>query len=115
MVSEMSYIEIGTEDFGFAIGLMPGELAPELAWGGTMKADTAWNGVDFEHEPMANEVGYRQLIICSQANDAIGYILPDNDYGPGLRTAIMRRPSLGSQHRFNTVKIFAELVASTKA
>jgi len=116
MVSEMSYIEIGTEDFGFAIGLMPGELAPELAWGGTMKADTAWNGVDFEHEPMANEVGYRQLIICSQANDAIGYILPDNDYGPWLEDSHYEETlSLGPNTGSTIVKIFAELVASTKA
>lgn len=116
MVSEMSYVELGTDDYGFAFALMPGEVAPELAWGGTMTADEAWNGYDWELPEMADMVGGRRLLVCSQMNDAVGYIVPDNDYGPWLEAEehYEETLSLGPHAASTFVNLFSALVDSVK-
>ncbi|MCR4616231.1 MAG: hypothetical protein K5756_08805 [Clostridiales bacterium] len=78
IVTELGYIEIGKE-FSFAV--IPGELSPELAYGGILTASESWNGKDFGYPSLQEIAGNdRKLLVLGIANDQIGYILPDNDY-----------------------------------
>ncbi|MBQ8504323.1 MAG: hypothetical protein IJ491_08640 [Clostridia bacterium] len=85
VLTEIGYMEIG-EDIAFAI--IPGEIAAELVYGGTLKAEYAWSGEDFEwpslQEIVTETAGDRELHVLGLANDQIGYIIPDNDYMPML-------------------------------
>ncbi len=81
VVTEIGYMEIG-EDLAFAI--IPGELAPEIAYGGCLGADYSWSGEDWVYpsfqEIVTENAGDRELHVLGLANDQIGYIVPDNNY-----------------------------------
>ena len=83
IVTEIGYAELGT-DFAFAI--VPGELAPELAYGGCLQRNEAWSGKDWTYpslqEMVAAAGSSRKLFALDLANDQIGYIVPDNNYMP---------------------------------
>ncbi|MBR2316207.1 MAG: hypothetical protein IKA56_06135 [Clostridia bacterium] len=83
VLTEVGYMELG-EDMAFAI--IPGELAPELAYGGTLSAQYAWSGEEWAYPSLAEivEDSGRELYVLGLANDQIGYILPGNDYMPML-------------------------------
>ena len=74
-------MEIG-ENLAFAI--IPGELAPEIAYGGCLGADYSWSGEDWDYpsfqEIVTENAGDRELHVLGLANDQIGYIVPDNNY-----------------------------------
>ena len=76
-VTEIGMCELGDT---LAIALMPGELSPELLFGGTLPASEAWTGTDWAYPPMNTQVGARTLLCFGLTNDQIGYIVPDNDY-----------------------------------
>ena len=74
--------EIGLLQFGgkVSIVLVPGELFPELEIGGKMlTAQGSCRGVDFPYPPLREMLG-EHIIVFGLANDAVGYIIPDNDY-----------------------------------
>ncbi len=77
VLTEIGYMEIG-ENMAFAI--VPGELAPELAYGGCLTKEFSWSGKDWEYPSMQEIAGERDLYVLGLANDQIGYIVPDNDY-----------------------------------
>ncbi len=83
IVTEIGYAELGT-DFAFAI--VPGELAPELAYGGCLQGSAAWSGKDWSYPSLQEMVraagSSRKLFALDLANDQIGYIVPDNNYMP---------------------------------
>jgi len=83
VVTEIGYAELGA-DFAFAI--IPGELAPELAYGGCLGKDASWSGKDWTYpslqEMVAAAGSSRKLFALDLANDQIGYIVPDNNYMP---------------------------------
>ena len=75
--TEIGMVKIGDD---MNIAMVPGELAPELLVGGCFGKDEAYNHEDWNYAPMKDNVdGYLHCIgLC---NDAIGYIVPDNDFG----------------------------------
>lgn len=77
VATEVGYAEFGTE---LAIALIPGELAPEIAFGGVDTAAESWTGTEWSYQPMAERVGGRKLIVFGLTNDQIGYLLPDNEW-----------------------------------
>lgn len=77
VISEIGYMEIG-DDMAFAI--VPGELAPELAYGGCLTSEYSWSGKDWQYPSMQEITGDRDLYVLGLANDQVGYIVPDNDY-----------------------------------
>lgn len=83
VVTEIGYMEMG-EDMAFSI--IPGEIAAELVYGGTLSADFSWSGKNFGYPSLQDIVtetaGDRELHVLGLANDQIGYIVPDNDYMP---------------------------------
>lgn len=76
-VTEIGYLEIGHT---VAIAMMPGELSPDLVTGlASATAEGSFSGQPFSL-PSMNAVAGKDLIVFGLANDAVGYILPDNDY-----------------------------------
>ncbi len=74
--TELGYIELGDK---LAIALIPGELEPMLAFGGSIPAAQAYTGKDYKFTPMKNMVGGRELMVFGLTNDQVGYILLPND------------------------------------
>lgn len=79
-VTEVGYCEIGKQ---VKVALMPGELNPELAVDGpNMHASGSYSGEEFGLPPMKDMISSGDLLVFGMANDAVGYIIPDNDFGP---------------------------------
>lgn len=111
VLTEVGYMELG-EDMAFAI--IPGELAPELAYGGTLSAEYAWSGEDWPYlslAEIAQDVSGRELYVLGLANDQIGYILPGNDYMPMIyeNSQSIEFVSLGENTGATIVEAFASV------
>lgn len=76
--TELSYYEIG----GINILGIPGELFPELAYGGYLNEYDCATGMGIEVNPipLKDIVEDSNLIIFGLCNDEIGYIIPPNDF-----------------------------------
>ena len=74
--------EIGIAEFGkeLAFALIPGELMPEIAFGGAYGADESYTGAHWHYPPLCSAVKGHMAVI-GLCNDCISYIVPDNDYG----------------------------------
>ncbi len=77
MPSEMGYLEFGNR-VGFA--LFPAELYPEVFWGHEITNYANWDGTDWPYESLADSVDGVDVYAVSLANDALGYVLTDNNY-----------------------------------
>lgn len=113
VISEIGYMEIG-EDIAFAI--VPGELAPEIAYGGCLTGEYSWSGKDWEYpslQDIITENGIdRELHVLGLANDQIGYIVPDNNYTPMLHESSqsIELVSLGKNTASDLITYFGCLV-----
>ncbi len=76
LVSEIGYMELGNE---LGILLAPGELAPEILWGGAASADASWSGESWDYPTLESICGAEKLICFGLCNDQIGYVICDND------------------------------------
>ncbi len=77
VTTEIGYMEIGKN---IKIAMVPGEFCADLAYGGTsLTAEGSIRGKAFEGKTLAEIFG-DDVIVFGLANDAIGYIVPDNDY-----------------------------------
>lgn len=74
--------EVGLAEFGSELkfALIPGELCPELLVGGAYGSDKAYCGTEWKYPSMRSAVK-GHLTVIGLCNDAIGYIVPDNDFG----------------------------------
>lgn len=77
MSSELGYVEFGHK-VGFA--LFPGEFYPEVFWGADIIGDTNWDGTEWQYDSLANSVDGVSVYAVCLANDAIGYVLTDNNF-----------------------------------
>ncbi len=120
--TEIGYAQIGDN---IHIALMPGEISPELIYGGgTLLAENSFSGCDFPASPVCDTLntGEDDVLLCfGLANDEIGYILNDNDYcllffddvepfGDHYQESIAFSRTSGSA----LMNAFAELAESTK-
>lgn len=77
IITEIGFIEFGKE---LSVVMVPGEFCADLLTGGeSLKAESSFNNFAFPYPPLT-EIFERDLIAFGLANDAIGYIVPDNDY-----------------------------------
>ena len=76
--SEITYFEIG----GKKLLLLPGELFPELVFGGALSAEESGTGKGPEINPklLCDIVDDEKILVFGLANDELGYILPPNDF-----------------------------------
>lgn len=77
MTTEIGYIEIGKD---LKIAMVPGELCADLVYGGSsLTAEESVDGKDFKGKTLSEIFG-EDIVVFGLANDACGYIVPDNDY-----------------------------------
>ncbi len=78
LTTEIGYAEIGDS---IRILMMPGEAFPEIIYGGFLGADKAYTGTEYPYEPLNSHFDEGEsLLTFGLCNDAVGYIVPDNDY-----------------------------------
>lgn len=76
VVTEIGYAEFGTN---LSVALIPGELAPEIAYGGAIAPEDSWLGTEWNYTPF-DEATERKLLVFGVTNDQIGYLLTQNDW-----------------------------------
>ncbi|MBQ7637746.1 MAG: hypothetical protein IJS90_02445 [Clostridia bacterium] len=74
--------EIGLAEFGkdLVFALIPGELMPEIAYGGAYDENESYKKTKWDY-PALKDVVKGRLTVIGLCNDAIAYIVPDNDFG----------------------------------
>lgn len=77
VITEVGYMELGNK---VGIAMIPGEIAPEILWGGAVSKDASWTKTSWDYAPMKDTAGVEKLICFGLNNDQIGYILTDNDF-----------------------------------
>ncbi len=78
IITEAGYIEIGKD---IVLLTAPGELVPQLVYGNVVSAEDSYCGTEWTYEATASLVPEgKTVLVMGLCNDAIGYILPDNDY-----------------------------------
>lgn len=77
MASEIGYIEFGNK-VGFA--LFPGELYPEVFWDDEITGGATWDGSEWQYDSLAGSVEGVDVYCASLTNDAVGYVLTDNNF-----------------------------------
>ncbi len=86
VITEVGYIEMGTDIVMFTV---PGELVPQLVYGNVVGADEAYLGKEWNLECTADLVDKNKtVLVMGLCNDAIGYIIPDNDYAPFIADSL---------------------------
>lgn len=78
LLTEMDYIRLGSQQ----IILFPGELFPEVAYGGAVEADKSATGKGPEINPTSiiDVVGDENLLVFGVSNDMTGYCVVPNDF-----------------------------------
>ncbi len=74
--------EVGLAEFGstLKLALLPGELTPEIAYGGVPDENDSYNKTAWKYPPLNSAVN-GHLSVVGLCNDCIAYIVPDNDFG----------------------------------
>lgn len=81
LTTEIGYMEIGKD---IKVAMVPGEFCTDLAYGGaSLTAEGSITGKAFEGKTLVDIFG-EDVVVFGLANDAIGYIVPDNDYAMAL-------------------------------
>ncbi len=86
IISEVGYLEIGKE---LVMCTVPGELIPQLVYGYVVDKTQSYLGTDWELEYTSDLVPEdKTVLVMGLCNDAIGYIVPDNDYAPFIADSL---------------------------
>ena len=83
--AELSYLRLGGAADSVDILVQPGELAPEIAFGGFLPKENAALGTEYPRKPIfgyLNEYGFasERQIVFGMANNFMGYVVPENDF-----------------------------------
>ena len=76
VISEVGYMELGNK---IGVALIPGEISPEILWGGAIPKELSWNNTSWNYAPMKDIAKVEKLLCFGLCNDQVGYILTDND------------------------------------
>ena len=101
IITEVGYVEFGTD---IVMLTAPGELIPQLVYGNVVDKTEAYLGTDWELECTADIIGEdKTVLVMGLCNDAIGYIVPDNDYAPFIADTLWNSDAgvklFGEYHR----------------
>ena len=107
--SEIGYVEIGKN---IKILEVPGEVLPEIVYGNFYSADEAYNGTEYPYAALNTHFDETDdILVFGLCNDAIGYIVPDNDYSASNEEGHYEETvSTGSVAGSTLSKAFAELL-----
>ncbi|MBE6749489.1 MAG: hypothetical protein E7557_09740 [Ruminococcaceae bacterium] len=77
-VTEIGVLELGNK---LKIAFIPGEIEPDIISGSdTLKKEYSFSGEDFSEPALKDVLEYEDLTVFGLTNDAMGYIIPDNDF-----------------------------------
>ena len=110
VVTELGYMELGNR---LGVIIVPGEISPELLWGGVIEKEKTWTGKGWDYEPFEKTAGIDKLLCFGLANDQIGYILPDNDYR-SMFTENEEINAVSSEAASTVAKAFEALISEVK-
>ncbi len=101
VITEVGYVEIGKD---IVLLTVPGELVPQLVYGNVVDASEAYLGKDWELDCTAELVSdEKTVLVMGLCNDAIGYIIPDNDFAPFIADSLWNTDAgeklFGEYHR----------------
>ncbi len=86
IISEVGYLEIGSD---LVMLTVPGELVPQLVYGNVVDKTQSYLGKDWELEYTCDLIDKdKTVLVMGLCNDAIGYIVPDNDYAPFIADSL---------------------------
>ena len=77
MATEMGYLEFGNK---IGLALFPGELYPEVFWDDEITGGANWDGTEWQYDSLSTAVDGVKTYAVSLTNDAIGYVLTDNNF-----------------------------------
>ena len=78
VLTEVGYVEFGKV---MKAVMVPGEFTSDMVYGGgAITAEGSFACKDFQYDSLVNIFADEELTAFGLCNDAIGYILPDNDY-----------------------------------
>lgn len=77
VVTEIGYAEFGTN---LSVAIIPGEIAPEIVYGGVTPVEESWNGKEWTYPSFQEEAGERKMLVFGITNDQIGYLLPASNW-----------------------------------
>ena len=76
--SEIGYVEIGNQ---IRILEFPGEVFPEIIYGGFLSAEDSENKSEYPYKALDSQFsGTDDVLVFGLCNDALGYFVPDNDF-----------------------------------
>ena len=110
IITEIGYMELGNR---IGVFFAPGEISPEIFWGGAVTEDKSWTGDSWDYAPLAETAGVETTLCFGLCNDQIGYILTDND----IRSIFTENEEVNasSYHSASTLtEAYEELLASVK-
>lgn len=110
LITEIGYMELGNK---IGVVMIPGEIAPEILWGGVVSAEESWTKESWDFAPMEETSGADKLLCFGLNNDQIGYILPDNDVR-SLLTENEEISASSTKSGSDITRAFEELIASVK-
>lgn len=101
--------EVGYAEFGdsIAVAIIPGELAPEIAYGGADTAETSWYGEDWEYDSFESLAPGKKLLVFGLTNDQIGYLITSNNW----HSFFTENEEIVSTGRYAGEKITQEYIA----
>lgn len=111
-----TFVEIGYLEFGdVKVVLMPGEIVQDLVAGGdSLTADGSFSGKDFGYKSIYELFGEGTLCF-GLANDAIGYVVPGNDYSLAILDGHYQELiSMGSEVAANLMAGYADIANKVK-
>ena len=110
VVSETGYVEIGQM---MKAVFAPGEIVSDIIYGGgSLTAEGSFSCQDFQYKSVCEIFGDKELTAFGLCNDALGYIVPDNDY---TLISYHELISLGSQAASSIVGALSEIAAEVNA
>ena len=89
---------------------------PEIVYGGFYSAEESYNGTEYPYEPLITHFDADdEVLVFGLCNDAVGYIVPDNDYSASNEDGHYEETvSTGSYSATALSKAFNELLNEYK-
>ena len=92
--------------------MVPGEMVTDIVYGGgSITAEGSFSCQDFQYKSVCEIFGDDQLTAFGLCNDALGYIVPDNDYSLISYHELI---SLGSKTASSVIGALSEIAAEIK-
>ncbi len=94
VITEVGYLELGSD---IVMLTVPGELIPQLVYGNVVDKTQSYTGKEWEIDITSELIGDdKTVLVMGLCNDALGYIVPDNDYAPFIADSLWNT-SLGEK------------------